>query len=155
MLRCSKTFLSQKPNFYKYARKVYLQEFQYVRENRIAYFDIQIEGEFKGRVTFELFMKETPRTALNFFHFCKGDKVVNNKTLTYKNSKFHRVIPGFMCQGGIIDNKETNEVSIYGGTFPDENFLFSHEQPGMLSMANRGPNTNSSQFFITTSDCAW
>jgi peptidylprolyl isomerase len=143
---------------YKVIRKKYVLQEQFVRDNLKAYFDISIDNNPKGRLIFELFAKDCPKTALNFYHLCKGDKLnpKTNKPLHYKSSKFHRIIPGFMCQGGdIIKGDGTGSISIYGDTFPDENFVFSHDRPGMLSMANRGPNTNGSQFFITTADCAW
>lgn len=137
-------------------KRKYMQEPQNVRENLKTFFDISIDGNVKGRIIFELFAKDCPRTALNFFHLCKGDKTVDGKLLTYKNSKFHRIIPGFMCQGGdIMRGDGTGSVSIYGKAFGDENFLYSHNSAGLLSMANRGPNTNGSQFFITTVDCGW
>lgn len=144
--------------FYKNSFKQYMQEDRFVRGNLKSYFDINIDSKIKGRIVFQLFAKDCPRTALNFWHLCKGDKT-NSKTgkaLTYKGSKFHRIIPGFMLQGGdIVKGNGTGSVSIYGDSFADENFVFSHDQPGLLSMANSGPNTNGSQFFITNADCAW
>lgn len=153
-------FRAYSNTFYNFSRKKYIMEPMTVRENLKAYFDISINNAPSGRIIFELFAKDVPRTALNFFHLCKGDVVPkggNTKLqLSYKGSKFHRVIPGFMCQGGdIVKGDGSGSISIYGETFADENFVFSHDQPGMLSMANRGPNTNGSQFFITTADCAW
>mmetsp|Transcript_42389 Transcript_42389/g.49421 ORF Transcript_42389/g.49421 Transcript_42389/m.49421 type:complete len:105 (+) Transcript_42389:132-446(+) len=102
-------------------------------------------------MVFELYMKDVPKTATNFLEFCKGYKASDTVTLSYKNSIFHRVIPNFMCQGGdIINRNGTGSVSIYGSKFKDENFKHKHDTPGLLSMANSGPNTNGSQFFITT-----
>ena len=146
--------------FYKnqYLSKGYEQHFNFVRENLKCYFDISINKKPAGRIVFELFAKDLPRTSLNFYHLCLGDKVdkETNKTLHYKNSLFHRIIPAFMCQGGdFLNGNGTGSLSTYGKTFPDEKFIFSHDQPGLLSMANRGPNTNGSQFFITTADCGW
>jgi len=143
--------------FYKNPLKLYQQETLYVRDNLKSFFDVSISNKIQGRITFEIYAKDCPRTALNFYHLCKGDKTdKSGKALTYKNSKFHRVIPGFMCQGGdLINNDGTESKSIYGNQFGDENFLYSHDKPGLLSMANRGPNTNGSQFFITTADCGW
>ncbi len=145
-------------SFYKNIKKLYLQDSPSIRENLKAFFDISVNNNPKGRIIFTLFAKDCPRTALNFYHLCKGDKtdLQTGKKLTYKGSKFHRIIPGFMCQAGdILNNDGTGSISIYGKTFGDENFVFSHDQPGLLSMANRGPNTNGSQFFITTADCGW
>lgn len=144
--------------FYNNLRKKYMQEDRFVRENLKSYFDISIDNKIRGRIVFELFAKDVPKTALNFFHLCKGDKkeLNNSKTLHYKGTKFHRIIPGFMIQGGdILKGDGTGSTSIYGTTFADENFVFSHDQPGLLSMANRGKNSNGSQFFITTADCGW
>jgi peptidylprolyl isomerase len=143
--------------FYKFPKRGVLQENIYIRENIKSFFDISIDDKIRGRIIFELFAKDCPRTALNFYHLCKGDKSdKSGKLLHYKNTPFHRIIPGFMCQSGdILKGDGTGSTSIYGSTFGDENFLFSHDRPGLLSMANRGPNTNGSQFFITTADCGW
>ncbi len=142
----------------KYLSKSFEQEFNHIRENLKCFFDISINNKPAGRLVFELFAKDLPKTSLNFYHLCLGDKVCQktNKALYYKGSNFHRVIPGFMCQGGdFLNGNGTGSISIYGQTFPDEKYVFSHDQPGLLSMANRGLNTNGSQFFITTADCGW
>jgi len=98
-------------------------------------------------IEIELFDKEVPLTCKNFREI--AIKGINGKS--YNNSIFHRVIKDFMLQGGdIINSNGTGSTSIYGDNFKDENFIFKHDKPGLLSMANSGPNTNGSQFFITT-----
>jgi peptidylprolyl isomerase len=120
--------------------------------NPKVFFDVKIGDGESRRVTFELFANVVPKTAENFRALCTGEKGIGRKgvALSYKNSIFHRVIKGFMMQGGdFTDHRGTGGESIYGLKFEDENFAIKHKVPGLLSMANSGPGTNGSQFFIT------
>ena len=126
--------------------------------NSKVFFDISIAGVKKGKMVFELFSKKLPKTTENFRALCTGEKGIgqSGKPLHFKNTIFHRVIPEFMAQGGDFTNfNGTGGESIYGNKFADEGFLYKHKGEGVLSMANAGPNTNGSQFFLTFVDCPW
>jgi cyclophilin family peptidyl-prolyl cis-trans isomerase len=118
------------------------------RGNPVVFFDISIAGVSAGRIKIELFADVCPRTAENFRQFCTGEFKKSNLPVGYKGCPFHRIIKGFMIQGGDFENSDgTGRFSIYGNSFADENFTLRHTGPGLLSMANSGPNTNGCQFF--------
>ena len=117
-----------------------------------VFFDIQINDKPAGRIVMGLHGNVAPKTVKNFEELCRGTTVLNGMTLSYRDSPMHRIIPGFMVQGGDFTRRNgTGGRSIYGnGSFDDENFALKHTGPGILSMANAGPNTQGSQFFICT-----
>ncbi|KAM7521644.1 hypothetical protein LguiA_011546 [Lonicera macranthoides] len=124
-----------------------------MNKNPIVFLDVSVNGDPAEKIVIELFADVVPRTAENFRALCTGEKgveVSSGKPLHYKGTKFHRIIRGFMAQGGDFSTESGIGIkSIYGGKFADENFKLDHSGPGFLSMANGGPNTNGSQFFIT------
>ena len=127
-------------------------------ERQHVFMDITINDQPEGRLVFELYNDITPKTAENFRMLCTGEKGIgrSGKPLHYKGCPFHRIISQFMAQGGdFVQMDGTGGESIYGKRFEDENFEMKHSKAGILSMANAGPGTNASQFFVTFVPCSW
>ena len=122
-------------------------------KNSIVFIDFGTRKRKLGRVEIELFDNRAPRTVANFLAFITGE---NRNDYSYKGCNVHRVVPGFVIQTGDFTNGDgTGGTSIYGRYFEDETFETRHTKPGLLSMANAGPNTNGSQFFITLDTTPW
>ncbi|XP_058469103.1 probable inactive peptidyl-prolyl cis-trans isomerase-like 6 isoform X1 [Solea solea] len=151
--------VNQPQDFYQaLAEDNYKKHLQKTR-HQFVYMDIEIAGAAAGRLLFELFSDICPKTARNFEDLCTGEKGLtqNNLPLCYKGSVFHRVVPNGWVQGGDTspDSKGDGGESIYGPTFEDESFAVSHSKRGMLGMANKGPHSNGSQFYITLQPTVW
>ncbi len=124
--------------------------------NPVVFLDVSIGGVPIGRIKLVLFADICPKTAENFRQLCTGEFKKGGYPAGYKNCHLHRVMKSFMIQGGdFLNNDGTGRQSIYGDSFSDENFDIKHTGPGLLSMANSGPNTNGCQFFITCAQCNW
>ena len=134
-----------------------LQKFpDYDPSNPKVFLTLQVSSREPRTLVFELIKDKVPRTVENFRVFCTGEKVHPYRSYCYKDSYFHKLIKNFMIQGGDVERKEgAGGYGIYGNTFEDENFFLPHSQAGILSMANHGPNTNGSQFFITFKKTPW
>ncbi|XP_074564441.1 peptidyl-prolyl cis-trans isomerase CYP21-1 isoform X1 [Curcuma longa] len=124
-----------------------------------VFLDVDIDGQHLGRIVIGLYGEVVPKTAENFRALCTAGEKKNGtggRNLHYKGTKFHRIISGFVIQGGDVTNSDgKGSESIYGGTFPDENFSVKHSRAGIVSMVNSGPDSNGSQFFITTVKASW
>ncbi|GAY45970.1 hypothetical protein CUMW_093420 [Citrus unshiu] len=123
-----------------------------------VYLDVDIEEQRLGRIVIGLYGQVVPKTVENFRALCTGEKGTgaSGKPLHYKGRPFHRIVSGFVIQGGdIVRGDGKGSDSIYGGTFPDENFKIKHSHAGVVSMVNSGPDSNGSQFFITTVKASW
>ncbi|KAI4297750.1 hypothetical protein L6164_037621 [Bauhinia variegata] len=123
-----------------------------------VYLDVDIEDQHLGRIVIGLYGQVVPKTVENFRALCTGEKskTASGIKLHYKGIPFHRIISGFVIQGGdIVHRNGRGYESIYGGTFPDENFKIKHSHAGVVSMVNSGPDSNGSQFFITTVKSSW
>ncbi|XP_024990049.1 peptidyl-prolyl cis-trans isomerase CYP21-1-like [Cynara cardunculus var. scolymus] len=123
-----------------------------------VFLDVDIDKQRLGRIVLGLYGEVVPKTVENFRSLCTGElgKGASGKPLHYKGTPFHRIIPGFMIQGGdIVYRDGRGNESIYGGTFRDENFKIKHSHAGMVAMVNSGPDSNGSQFFITTVKAYW
>ncbi|KAF1634038.1 UNVERIFIED_CONTAM: Peptidyl-prolyl cis-trans isomerase 11, partial [Eudyptes robustus] len=125
-------------------------------ENPVVFFQMAAGGGPIGTIKMELFADVVPKTAENFRQLCTGEMKRDGVPVGYKNAQFHRIVKDFMIQGGdFVNGDGTGMTSIYGPKFADENFDLKHDEPGILSMANAGPDTNGCQFFITCAPCAF
>jgi cyclophilin family peptidyl-prolyl cis-trans isomerase len=151
----SEVLLLNESNEKKQNSKDINESFKNEDEKGNIFFDINSGHTYLGKIVIQLFDDEVPKTCRNFRFLCTQG-LFNKDKPSYQNTNFHRVIKDFMIQGGDITKGDgTGGYSIYGENFNDENFNLKHNQPGLLSMANAGPNTNNSQFFITLKKTEW
>lgn len=130
----------------------------YKTKNPCVFLEIATTEDTIGRIDIELYKDTVPKTAKNFYKLCVGEynEEIKQVIKKFMGVRFHNVMRGSLIQSGdYINGDGTSGKSIYGTTFPDENFILKHDQPGLLSMSNNGPNTNNSQFFITTRAMPW
>lgn len=147
--------LDFKENYDNKSNEIIPKPINFEDTNSQPYFDITCDDILIGRVIFQLFDEDVPKTCKNF-RYLSSLGLFNKNKPSYEDVSFHRIIKDFMIQGGDITRGDgTGGYSIYGESFNDENFNLTHNQPGMLSMANAGPNTNNSQFFITLKKTPW
>merc|ERR1711972_1267325 len=143
----------QQQQFRQPPQQQQVQQQQQQPQRTKVQFRVSADNEDYGVINLELFDEVVPRTVANFAAIASGQ---NPQGFSYKGTIFHRIIPQFMLQGGDFERFDgTGGQSIYGPKFDDENFLIKHASPGLLSMANSGPNTNGAQFFITTVKTPW
>ncbi|CAD6218338.1 unnamed protein product [Miscanthus lutarioriparius] len=163
-IACAALYLA----FSAYSRRQNIAEVQLPAVTHRVYLDVEIDGQHIGRIIIGLYGEVVPKTVENFRALCTGEKGVgsNGKPLHYKGTPFHRIIPGFMIQGGdIVRGDGKGSESIYGGIFPDENFTVKHTHPGFYLKIiklewgccynNSGLDSNGSQFYITTIKTSW
>ena len=130
----------------KHNRVKFNKDIKEKNNKNLVYMEISIDKNIIGKIIIKLYEDKVPYTCKNFKTMC-----INKNNLSYKNCPFHRIIKNFMIQGGDFTNGDgTGGISIYGERFKDENFIYKHDKPYLLSMANAGHDTNGSQFFITT-----
>ena len=138
--------------YYDEEEEEYAKDISNLADRPMTYFDISIDGQEQGRIIFELFSDVVPKTTENFLRICENQ----GKYKSYKETPFHRIVKGVGVYGGDITRGDgRGGWSIYGQFFEDENFRAKHKIEGLLSMVNKGPNTNNSQFMITTFPCPW
>ena len=123
--------------------------------NQYAFLDLEVDGQNVGRLLFELYAAKLPKTCENFLRLCTGGSFApsTGRPLHYMSSPIHRIVPGGWIQGGdVVSGTGAGGASVFGDTIPDESFCIAHDMPGVLGMANTGPHTGASQFYVTLRD---